>query len=73
MTSRSKYRTATFYGGPLDGSQYQRRGAAFPEQLRIPVDERLYLYRCSVKVDRGRLDVTYRFAGWTNAGAEVVR
>lgn len=73
MTSHSNYRVASFYGGPLDGSTYQRRGAAFPEQLRVPVDHRLYLYRCSVKVDGGRLDVTYRYAGWTNAGTEVIR
>lgn len=63
---------ARFYGGPLDGSTYERRGAAFPEQLRIPVEERLHLYRCNVIVDRGRVVIRYRHLGWTNAGVEVV-
>lgn len=63
MTSPSDPREATFYGGPLDGSVYERRSKAFPEKLEMTIGDRSYLYRCSVKVDANRLQVLYRLCG----------
>jgi hypothetical protein len=41
MTSPS---SATFRGGPLDGTTYRRTGKRFPTRLVVPVGGRTHLY-----------------------------
>ena len=55
MTSRS---SATFMGGPLDGTTYERLGKKFPTRILMPVMGRTHLY---VAIYDGRR-VTYRHA-----------
>jgi hypothetical protein len=58
MTSPSK--TAEFVGGPLDGTNYERRNDKFPRRLPIQVGNYVELYVARV----GRLgNVIYRYAG----------
>lgn len=69
MTSPSE---AILVGGPLDGAVYERRGAAFPPQVRMPVEKQLHLYRVRVAMQRGKPVVRYVHYGWTMAGSEVI-
>ena len=48
--------SATFLGGPLDGTTYRRVGGRFPTRLVMPVNGRTHLY---VAIYDGQR-VTYR-------------
>lgn len=64
----SPFKTAEFVGGPLDGTNYERRNDKFPTRLPIQIGRYVELYVAGI----GRLgNVVYRHKG--RLSVEAVR